>query len=90
MTGNIKGTRSKGQEIQASSDPNNADVININDIILPPISYIKAVKTVNFHTKHSSASEDRSILHPQVNKGFKGLDNKLSGLGDLKRETIEH
>ena len=90
MAGNIKGARSKGREIQASSDPDNADIINVNDVILPSISYIKAVKTVNLHTKHSSASEDRSILHPQVNKGFKGLDNKFSGLGNLKRETIEH
>ena len=55
----------KGREIQASSDPSNNDVININDVISPPIFYKRAVKTVNLDTKHAGTSEDRSILHPQ-------------------------
>ena len=75
MAGNPQSTRSKGWEIQASSDPSNNDVINVNDVISPPISYKRAVKTVNLHTKHSGASEDRLILHPQVNKGSIGLVN---------------
>ena len=75
MVGNLLSTRSKGWEIQASSDPHNDDVININDVIFPPISYKRAVKTINLHTKHSGTSEDRSILHPQVNKGSIGLVN---------------
>ena len=65
MAGNLLSTRSKGWEIQASSDPRNDDVTNVNDVISPPISYKRAVKTVNLDTKHSGTSEDRSILHPQ-------------------------
>ena len=75
MEGNLQSTGSKGQEIQASSDLSNDDIRNVNDIISPPISYKRAVKTINLHTKHSGASEDRSILHPQVNKGSIGLVN---------------
>ena len=75
MAGNLQSTRLKGREIQASSDPSNNDVINVNDIISPPISYKRAIKTINLHTKHSGASEDRSILYPQVNKGSIGLVN---------------
>ena len=73
--GNLLSTRTKGRKIQASSDPRNDDVININDVISPPVSYKRAIKTVNLHTKHSGASEDRSILHSQVNKGSIGLVN---------------
>ena len=31
--------RSKGQEIQAFSDPQSGDIIYVNDIIISPISY---------------------------------------------------
>ena len=65
MAGNLLSARSKGQEIQASSDPRNDDITNVNDVISPPFSYKRAIKTINLHTKHSGASEDRSILHPQ-------------------------
>ena len=65
MAGNLLSARSKGQEIQASSDPHNDDITNVNDVISPPISYKRAIKTINLHTKHSGASEDRLILHPQ-------------------------
>ena len=75
MVGNLQSARSKGWEIQASSDPSNDDVINVNGIISPPISYKRAIKTINLHTKHSGASKDRPILHPQVNKGSIGLVN---------------
>ena len=65
MAGNLLGARSKGREIQASSDPHNDDVTNVNDVISPPISYKRAIKTINLHTKHSGTSKNRSILHPQ-------------------------
>ena len=75
MAENLQSARQKGWEIQASSDPSNDDIINVNDIRSPPISYKRAIKTVNLHTKHSGVGEDRLILHPQVNKGSIGLVN---------------
>ena len=86
MAGTLLSARSKGWEIQAFSEPCNDDVINVNDVISPPISYKRAIKTVNLHTKHSGTSEDRSILHPQVNKGSIGLVNQLKGAGKCKKE----
>ena len=38
----------------------------VNDVIVPPQSYIKRSKTINLHTKRSDTTGRGSILHPQV------------------------
>ena len=59
--GDQKGGRSKHSLI-----PGSDDVININDVISPPETYIRRYKTIKFHTKQSEAKGRGSILHPQV------------------------
>ena len=56
----------KGMRSKHSVIPGSDDVINVNDIISPPETYIRRYKTIKFHTKRSEAKGRRLILHPQV------------------------
>ena len=56
----------KGGRSKHSLIPGSDDIINVNDVISPPETYIRRYKTIKFHTKRSEAKGRRSILHPQV------------------------
>ena len=74
--GDEKGGRSKHPLISGSDD-----VIVANDIISPPMTYVKMCKTVKLHTKQSEAKRRRSILHPQVTRFYKWGKITTNGVG---------
>ena len=74
--GHQKGGRSKHPLISGGDD-----VIDANDIISPPKTYIKRCKTVKLHTKQSEAKGRGLILHPQVTRFYKWGKITINGVG---------